>query len=329
MARVLITGVAGLLGAHLSRHLLADGHDVVGIDSLFGGYIENIHPRVDFHEIDLENGKDVNQVFEETKPHYVYHFAAYAAVGLSPYIRNFNYRNNVLSSANIVNACVNYNIKKVIFTSSMDVYGDNTAPFTEDQKPSPTDPYGIAKYTVEQDLKSAKHYFDLDYSIIRPHNVVGIYQNLWDRYRNVIGIWIRKILNDEPITIFGDGTQRRAFSDVYYYMNPFAQLMHNHAGETFNIGADQDISILEAAQALQKVARDKGYNPDIVHLEPRVEVHTMYCNHDKAKAMLDFKDGTDLEKLMGDMLGWATTQPNREVKRMEYEIEKNMYSFWK
>ena len=329
MAKVVVTGVAGLLGAHLSRHLLAAGHDVIGIDSLFGGYIENVHPQVKFYHVDLENGKAVDTVFKGTNPDYVFHFAAYAAVGLSPYIRNFNYRNNVLCSANIVNACVNHNVKKIIFTSSMDVYGDNAAPFTEDQKPSPTDPYGIAKYTVEQDLKSANHYFGLPYSIIRPHNVIGMYQNLWDRYRNVIGIWIRKILNNEPITIFGDGTQRRAFSDVYYYMKPFAQLMYNHDSEIFNIGADQDIQILEAAKALQKVVRNLGYNPDIVHLEPRVEVHTMYCNHDKAKGMLDFNDGTDLEKMMDQMLRWAVTQPNREVKKMEYEIEKNMYSFWK
>ena len=326
---VLITGVAGLLGANFSRYLLKKGYNVVGVDNLTGGYRENVDNDVAFYENDLTDAEAVNHIFEKEKPDYVYHFAAYAAEGLSPYIRTFNYTNNVICSSNVVNACVNNGVQKVIFTSSMAVYGEGNPPFTEDQLPTPEDPYGIAKYAVEMDLKLAKEHFGLEYSIIRPHNVVGIYQNIWDRYRNVIGIWIRQSMNGEPLTIFGDGTQVRAFSDISFYMKPFEQLMTGHHGETFNIGADKYWTINDAAAAVQKVAAEFGNDVDITWLEKRNEVHTAYCDHTKAKEQLDFIDDTDLETTIRAMYGWAEGQPNRTVEYFDYEIEKNLYSFWK
>lgn len=329
MSKVLITGVAGLLGTHLSRHLLSQGHEVIGIDNLFGGYKDFVHDDVNFFEFDLADSKKLADIIAQTKPEYVYHFAAYAAEGLSPFIRNFNYTNNVLSSVNIVNECLKNDVKKLMFTSSMAVYGFGNPPFTEDQLPSPIDPYGIAKFTVEQDIKQANDQFGLNYTIIRPHNVVGIYQNIWDRYRNVIGIWIRQILNGQPITIFGDGKQKRAFSDISYYMDPFTRLMEEHGGETFNIGADKEYEIIEAANLLNKVAKKYGFQSEVKHLEPRHEVKFAYSDHTKAKRMLDFNDGTDLEKVMDDMFSWGKDQPDRFVKTIPYEVEKGMYSFWK
>ena len=179
------------------------------------------------------------------------------------------------------------------------------------------------------DLTLAHDQFGLDYAIVRPHNVVGIYQNIWDRYRNVIGIWIRKILNNEPMTIFGDGTQVRAFSDIKFYMEPFEKLMHSHSQETFNLGADKDFTINEAANLLADVAKEFGFEPEIEYLEARNEVHTAYCDHTKAKELLGFEDGTNLRDTMRDMFAWAMEQPNRDVITMDYEIEKGLYSFWK
>ncbi len=327
--KVLITGAAGLLGANFSRHLLNKGHKVVGIDDLSGGYEDSVPSEMIFYKQDLSNRKAVEEIFSSEKPDYVFHFAAYAAEGLSPFIRNYNYTNNILSSANVINACINNEIKKVVFTSSMAVYGVGNPPFTESQLPTPEDPYGIAKYAVEMDLKLAHEMFGLKYSIVRPHNVVGIYQNIWDRYRNVIGIWIRKALAGEPLTIFGDGTQIRAFSDIKFYMDPFEKLMTAHDGETFNIGADKNYTINEAAEAVINVAKELGINATKVHLEPRNEVHTAYCDHTKAHKLLGFKDNTDLHETIMKMFKWAQEQPNRPMKNMDYEIEKNMYSFWK
>jgi len=326
---VLITGAAGLLGANFSRYLTGKGYTVVGIDNLFGGYESSVDPNSVFYEADLNDAPAVNKIFADHKPDYVYHFAAYAAEGLSPYIRSFNYTNNVVCSANVVNACINNSVEKVIFTSSMAVYGEGNPPFTEAQPQTPEDPYGIAKYAVEMDLKLAHDQFGLNYSIVRPHNVVGVYQNIWDRYRNVIGIWIRQSLNNESLTIFGDGTQVREFSDISFYMKPFEQLMTEHHGETFNIGADKYWTINDAAQTVQKVAAEFGNNVDLVHLEKRNEVHTAYSDHTKAQEFLNFTDNTDLEATVREMYAWAQTQPNRNVEYFEYEVEKNLYSFWK
>lgn len=327
--KVLITGIAGLLGANFSRYLLNKGYEVVGIDDLSGGYADSVPENAKFYSVNLVDREAVEKIFASEKPDYVYHFAAYAAEGLSPFIRNYNYTNNILASANVVNACVNNDVKKVIFTSSMAVYGVGNPPFTEDQLPRPEDPYGIAKYAVEMDLKLAHDMFGLRYSIVRPHNVVGIYQNIWDRYRNVIGIWIRKASVGSPLTIFGDGTQTRAFSDIKFYMQPFEQLMTDHDGETFNIGADKYFTINEACDIVIDIAAEMGIKASKVHLEKRNEVHSAYCDHSKAHKLLSFRDDTNLKDTIREMFTWAQKQPDRAVRDMNYEIEKNMYSFWK
>jgi len=235
MTRVLITWVGWLIGANFSRYLLDKWYEIVGIDNFFWWYKDFIDPRVKLYEIDLVDAKKVEEVFKQEQIDYVYHFAAYAAEGLSPFIRNFNYTNNVLCSINIINNCINHDIKKVIFTSSMAVYGVGKPPFTENQQQSPIDPYGIAKYTVEQDLKVAHDQFGLRYTIIRPHNIIWVYQNIWDKYRNVIWIWIRQTIRWEKISIFGDGAQQRAFSDISFYMEPFEKVMERWDWEIFNL----------------------------------------------------------------------------------------------
>lgn len=330
--KVLITGVADLLGVHFSKYLLDKGYDVIGIDNLSGGYIDYIDERIinkrQFFKKDITY--DISPIFEEYKPDAVFHFAAYAAEGLSPFTRVYNYRNNSIGTANIVNNCINHDVKKIVFTSSMGVYGSkNSVPYLESQTPYPEDPYGISKYAVELDLASAHRLFSLDYTIIRPHNVVGIYQNVWDKYRNVIGIWIRKVLNNEPITVFGSGEQRRAFSDIKYYMEPFEKVIYDFNGEIFNIGADRDYSLNEIAEIVKKISHKFGYNPEIVHLETRDEVKFAYSNHDKAKTLLNFEDRTSMEELVYEMFEWVKTEPNREVKFLDYEINKKLYSYWK
>ena len=329
MSKVLVTGCAGLIGSHFSRHLLARGHSVIGVDDLSGGYIEHVPAGTAFHRIDVTSKDSLDSLFRHEKPDYVYHFSAYAAVGLSPFIRCFNYTTNVVGSANVINACVNHGVKKMVFASSMDVYGTQEAPFNEEMRPAPEDPYGISKYAVEQDLVAAHRLFGLNYSIVRPHNVFGTHQNIWDRYRNVLGIWIRQILSNQPITIYGDGSQIRSFSDVAYYMEPFEALMRLGDHEIYNVGADRSMTILEAAHRTRSVMAGLGRDISIVHLEPRDEVKVAYCDHAKAKTQLGFNDGTDFNLLVEKMFKWAVQQPLRHVKTMKYEVEKNLYSFWR
>ena len=330
MSKVFVTGCAGLLGANYTRHLLQNGHEVIGIDDLSGGYKAFVPKgeKFSFVKLNLERRKKLVDLFEEHKPDLLFHFAAYAAEGLSPFIRNYNYRNNLICSANLINECIKQNTK-VVFTSSMAVYGEQELPFTEDKRPQPIDPYGIAKYAVECDLKLAHEQFGLRYNIVRPHNVLGIYQNIWDRYRNVIGIFIRKTLNGIPILVYGDGEQTRAFSDIKYYMEPFDRLLTEYDGEIFNIGADKHFTLNEVADAVQKVGKKYGYEVPIEHGEPRHEVKHAYCDHTKAKSMLQFIDGTNLEELIESMFVWAMKQPNRKVKTMEYEVTKDIYDYWR
>ena len=328
--KIFVTGCAGLLGSNYTRHLITNGHRVIGIDDLSGGY-KAFLPKDDnftFVKFDLERRKKVVELFEEHKPDVLVHFAAYAAEGLSPFIRNFNYRNNLICSANLINECITHNTK-MIFTSSMAVYGEQEPPFTEDKRPQPIDPYGVAKYAVEVDLELARQQFGLRYNVVRPHNVLGIYQNIWDKYRNVIGIFIRKTLNGQPILVYGDGEQTRAFSDIKYYMDPFDKLLTDYDGEVFNIGADKYFSLNEVAEAVQKIGKKYGYDVPIEHGEPRHEVKHAYCDHTKAKSMLGFRDETNLEELIESVFVWAMKQPNRKVKKMEYEVTKDIYDYWR
>ena len=328
--KIFVTGCAGLLGANYTRHLLANGHEVIGIDDLSGWYKAFVTKgeKFSFVKLNLERRKKIVELFEEHKPEVLVHFAAYAAEGLSPFIRNYNYRNNLICSANLINECIKHDTK-FIFTSSMAVYGEQTPPFTEDKRPQPIDPYGIAKYAVECDLKLAHEQFGLRYNIVRPHNVLGIYQNIWDKYRNVIGIFIRQTLNGQPILVYGDGEQTRAFSDIRYYMEPFDRLLTEYDGETFNIGADKYFTLNEVAEAVQKVGKKYDYEVPIEHGEPRHEVKHAYCDHTKAKSMLQFRDETNLEELIESMFVWAMKQPNRKVKTMEYEVTKDIYDYWR
>ena len=214
MSKVLITGVAGLLGSRLADWIIETqpGVEVVGIDDLSGGYEENINPKVEFWRMNLVE-HPIENCFEVHNFDYVFHFAAYAAEGLSPFIRQYNYENNLVATARIINNCIKYNVKRLVFTSTLAVYGHgNYGVFDETQVPKPIDPYGVAKYGCEMDIQIANEQHGLDYCIIRPHNVYGIKQNIWDKYRNVLGIWMYQHMNGEPMTIFGDGTQTRAFS---------------------------------------------------------------------------------------------------------------------
>ena len=328
--KIFVTGCAGLLGANYTRHLIANGHDVIGIDNLSGGYKAFVAKGDNFKfvKLNLERRKKVEELFDEHKPDVLFHFAAYAAEGLSPFIRNFNYRNNLLCSANLINPSIKYKTK-MIFTSSMAVYGGQETPFTEDKQPQPIDPYGMAKYAVECDLKMAETQFGLRYNIVRPHNVLGTYQNIWDRYRNVIGIFIRKTLNGQPILVYGDGEQTRAFSDIRYYMRPFDLLLEGFDGEIFNIGADKFFTLNQVAETVQEIGKKYGYDVPIEHGPPRHEVKHAYCDHTKAKTLLKFEDNTKLEELIESMFVWAMKQPNRKVKDMEYEITEGIYDYWK
>jgi UDP-glucose 4-epimerase len=327
---VLITGVAGLLGSRLADYLIEnDIATVIGIDDLSGGYIESVNKNVAFHLCNLNIHTDtVNRIFEKHKPNYVFHFAAYAAEGLSPFIRQFNYRNNLISTTVIVNNCIKHAVKRLVFTSSMAVYGKQEAPFDEALRPQPIDPYGVAKYACEMDIQVAGEQHGLDWCIIRPHNVYGIKQNIWDKYRNVLGIWMYQHLNGEDMTIFGDGEQKRAFSYIDDSVEPLwkAAIEPKASKEIINLGGIYETSIKDAANTLINVI---GAGK-VTHLEQRHEVKYAWSTYQKSIDILGFEHKTDLKTGLTHMWEWAKTQKMRErFKWSEYELETGLYNFWK
>jgi UDP-glucose 4-epimerase len=250
---VLITGVAGLLGSRLADWIVENKpeYQIIGVDDLSGGYQENVNPQVKFIEDNLINKVTLAQTFEKYKPNYVFHFAAYAAEGLSPFIRNYNYQNNLVATTNIVNECIKHDVKRLVFTSTLAIYGHGYGGiFDEDQIPAPIDPYGVAKYACEMDIQIAGEQHGLDWCIIRPHNVYGVKQNIWDKYRNVLGIWMYQHLNNEPMTIFGDGTQTRAFSYIDDNLEPLwkSAILPEASKQIINLGGIEEISIADACK---------------------------------------------------------------------------------
>ena len=331
MNKVLITGVAGLLGSRLANWIIKNtDYEVIGIDDLSGGYTENIHNKVKFYKFNLNDLDSLKGVFEKEKITIVYHFAAYAAEGLSPFIRKYNYDNNLITSTNLITCSIQYNISRFVFASSMSVYGDKyKPPFSEDMKQAPIDPYAVAKYAVEMDLEIAFKQHGLNYTIVRPHNFYGINQNIWDKYRNVLGIWMYQLLNKQNPTIFGDGSQVRAFSYVDDSVLPFwnASQKNSCIGEIINLGGIKEHTINDACNVLINVT---GQNLKPVHLEARHETKYAWSTWEKSVKLLDFKHQVDLEEGLSKMWEWAKKQPNRErFIWPKYELNKGIYDYWK
>ncbi len=328
-SQVLVTGAAGFIGSHVCRHLLLQGYRVVGLDDLSGGFLDHVPAGVEFVEGSITDVKLVNDLFARHQFAYVFHLAAYAAEGLSHFIKHFNYTNNLLGSVNLINASVNHQVKCFVFTSSIAVYGRNQLPMIEEAVPQPEDPYGIAKYAVEMDLREAHEMFGLNHVIFRPHNVYGENQNLGDRYRNVIGIFMNQIMQGQPMTIFGDGQQTRAFS----YIDDVAPVIAasiarpDAYNQVFNVGADQAYTVAELATV---VSRAMGVEPQIKHLEARNEVVHAYSAHDKVQKYFgDLIKNVTLTDGVAKMAVWAQKTGARQGKPFEgIEVRKNLPKSW-
>jgi UDP-glucose 4-epimerase len=328
-SQILVTGAAGFIGSHVCRHLLKAKHHVVGLDDLSGGFRDYVPEGVKFVEGSITNTDLVKKLFAENQFEYVFHLAAYAAEGLSHFIKHFNYTNNLLGSVNLINASINHGVKCFVFTSSIAVYGKNQLPMTEDAVPQPEDPYGIAKYAVELDLKETHEMFGMNHVIFRPHNVYGEFQNIGDRYRNVIGIFMNQILQGQPMTIFGDGEQTRAFSYIDDVAPVIAASIERPASynQVFNVGADKPYSVNELATVVSKAM---GAPPQIKHLEARNEVVHAYSAHEKVhKHFGDLIKNVSLEDGVNRMAAWAKKAGARQGKAFEgIEVRKKLPPSW-
>ena len=324
----LVTGAAGFIGSHVVDSLIADGHTVVAFDDLSGGFVDNVNHQAIFIEGSCTDHAKLARIFNEYKFDYVFHLAAYAAEGLSHFIKRFNYTNNVIGSVNLINEAVKHDITRFIFTSSIAVYGRNQLPMREDLVPQPEDSYGIAKYAVELELKASHEMFGLDYVIFRPHNVYGERQNTGDKYRNVIGIFMNQILRGESLTLFGDGEQKRAFSHIADVAPHIARSATLEAAknEVFNIGAD---TVYTVNQLATEVMKAMGSTAELQYLPARNEVVNAWSDHEKAKKVFGIHDEVPFAEGIAKMAQWVKQTGSRSTKPFEgIEIEKNLPPSW-
>ena len=304
------------------------GHEVIVLDDLSGGFEDHIPQAVKFVQGSVTDAGLVSRLFREYKFNYVFHLAAYAAEGLSHFIRSFNYNTNLIGSINLINESVIHKVECFVFTSSIAVYGHGQLPMTEELTPIPEDPYGISKYAVELDLRTAHQMFGLNYIIFRPHNVYGENQNIGDKYRNVIGIFMNQIMQDLPLTIFGDGEQTRAFSYIDDVAIPIAKsiTLPEAYNEVFNIGADKPYTINELVEVVGKCFNVK---PSVKHLAARNEVMHAYSDHTKANNILKYASGLNLEEGIRKMAEWAKRVGSRQSKEFgNIEITEKLPEGW-
>jgi UDP-glucose 4-epimerase len=328
MISSLVTGGAGFIGSHVAERLINMGHHAVVLDDRSGGCEVNVPSGAVFVRGSILDHKLIDAIFCEYNFDYVYHLAAYAAEGLSHFIKRFNYTNNVLGSVNLINAAVNYEVKCFVFTSSIAVYGAGQSPMREDMAPVPEDSYGIAKLAIEQELRVSHEMFGLDYVIFRPHNVYGERQNIGDRYRNVVGIFMNQLLKGEPMTIFGDGEQQRAFTHIRDVAPVIAESVNftSARNEIFNIGANVPFTVNELAKV---VAAAMGRKCKVKHLEPRNEVKCAFSDHGKSERVFGKRPTTSLEEGVNRMADWVKVNGARTSAAFKHiEIVRGLPPTW-
>jgi len=328
MTTSLVTGGAGFIGSHVADELLSRGHKVVVLDDLSGGFEDNVPTGATFVKGSILDTELIDRLFERHNFTHVYHLAAYAAEGLSHFIKRFNYNNNLIGSVNLINASVNYNVRCFVFTSSIAVYGAGQSPMSEEMVPQPEDSYGIAKLAVERELKVTHEMFGLDYVIFRPHNVYGERQNIGDRYRNVVGIFMNQLMKSEPMTIFGDGEQQRAFTHIHDVAPIIAASVDVPAAhnQVFNVGADVPHTVNTLAQI---VADAMGKDCKVKHLDPRNEVKIAFSDHSRAENVFGTREKVSLEDGINGMAAWVKDHGSRESSVFEdIEIPRNLPPSW-
>lgn len=323
MSNIFITGIAGFIGSHLSRHYTNLGHKVSGCDNLIGGYIDNVNDEAEFHQVDCKYLNSMNKLTKNVD--YILHTACNPHEGLSVFSPHLVCNNLLNSSTSIFSAAANNGVKRVINFSSMARYGDNQTPFTEDQKTNPKDPYGIAKVASEEILKILSDVHEVEYVNLVPHNVIGTFQKYDDPFRNVVAIMINRMLQGKQPYIYGDGESKRCFSDVRDLYDIFEKILTNDKinGETFNIGPDEEpITINELAELIAETINFSNLDPIYAKERPK-EVKNAFCSSNKIRDYFNYKTKFKLKDSIEYMAKWIE---QRGTKKFRYHLNLDIDS---
>lgn len=329
--KILVTGGTGFIGSHLVDYLINkdDRNEVIVTDNLSGGKLRNLNPKAEFFEMDVRDKNALESVMKDVE--IVYHTAAYAAEIMSLFRPVFVTEVNVLGSMNVIKAAINSGVKKFVFVSSNSVYGkQKILPYTEDMVCKPDDIYAIGKLAIERSLNVMQELYGMDYTIIRPHNVMGPRQNISDPYRNVLGIWFNRIMRNRQPMVYGDGYQKRSFTYITDLVEPIAEcaFLGQAQNETFNIGSDEIITLNEAAKEICKVM---DFEAGFMRTKGRPqEVKFAYPSHEKAKRLLNYEAKVPFKEGIKLMADWVKTQPVQQFVFFDrLEIEKKVPKVWK
>ncbi len=327
--KILVTGSAGFMGSHLAEQLENDGHDVYGVDDLSGGFMRNVTNKKKFTKLDLRERKKTANYINKLKPEMIFHLAADATEGRSQFTPFSAIDNNIVSYMNLLVPAIKNGLKKMILTSSMSVYGAQQVPFKEEQFAIPEDVYGSAKASMETCTRVLSDVFGFKYVIIRPHNVFGERQNLADPYRNVIGIFINRLLHKKNFYIYGDGKQKRAYSYIDDVIPPMIKSAFNKKceGKTMNVGGEEAVTLNQLAKIVLEefFGKDipKEYLPTYFPKRP-LEVKYAYSSHKLAEKLMGFRSKTKMREGIRKMIQWAKEmgpQEFRYIKEMDLENE--------
>ena len=322
--KILITGVAGFLGSHLSEKLIELGHTVVGIDNMVGGYKDNIPNNVEFYNVDCCDFSKIKQLMKNID--IVYHCAATAHEGLSVFSPHEITKNNYLASVSIFSAAINEKVKRIIFCSSMARYGDQQTPFTEEMKPKPVDPYGVSKVASEQVLKILCDLNNIEWVVAVPHNIIGPKQIYDDPYRNVVSIFLNRMLQGKSPIVYGDGKQKRCFSyidDCLSCMIPMLD-QKNLNKQIINIGPDEEfVTVNKVVEICSNIT---GSNLEPIHKEDRPrEVKHATCSAGKARKLLNYKTKVSLTDGIKKTYDYIKKRGTKEFNyRLSIEIDNDL-----
>lgn len=332
MKTVIIAGCAGFIGTNLTKHLINKGYRVIGIDDLSNSSLEFL-PKVEnfiFYNFSLEineiTSEVINQICKDYEPIVLYNLVGVEGNIISPFIRNFYYKQNLILSSILVNECIKHNLK-LIFASSSSVYGEENPPFNENILPKPNSPYSISKYASELDIINAGDFFNLKYNILRLDRIIGLYHNINNCYNNVIFNFCKNISSGKPIQIYGDGLQTRSFLDIQYLLDPLTLLIENFDNEIFNIGSENYYSINKIADIFLEYCKNNQIKSEKNYLPNIKETKNIFCDISKSKSLLNFQDKTDIKKSIIEIIEWSKNQKYSIQNPINYEISKKLYQF--